>query len=680
MAPLSLQPEDEETDWMILGVIQYNGIPHYQVCPKHNHIHRRAVRKENILEYVSQKAYEDFEYEEAKKKEDEQWKKENELLARAQKLQQKRAENARLIERAAADKAHAKKMHQLSIQERHKRRETWDSDGETSRQESEHGDLHGIGFFDTVDNAKRKRPADEAENLRSESKRQAVIGTSQRISGRKDSLSEPSLSQRHIVSLTLDSTTTTDNEVGENEVGENENESGEEDDIMFDMEEDRMPGDHDEVPLETKKSLKRTHSARRSEPTLKVARVSSKAVSYDIPRVETPILPPLRPLAARFPWITPKSAPPTRTGVASKSTPIPAPNRIFSSIETTPMKKSYNLTQNSHSGPITGSLTRMPSTNVPLPVTFSLQTDAKYTKHPSGAQKNYAALELEGQRTIAFSSTDNDYSATSQGKIPSEKRATSSSPLGDKSVPPDLKRLSHKEIQNQYTSPMGKFSKASGKKSRRRRYRAIPDNEDDDEVVEETVWEIKGILDDEIRYADGEAIRFFLVDWEGEWHPSWEPESNVSKDALAVYRRGLGGLGLDGSHDLSLGVEKSLTSSKQQSDSLDITSIGAVGERVVSLAAEDPMAEIIYKAPISQSLILGEQTRVLIQPVAHSPLSIKGTGIESIPRILATHTSPSPPHEELVEEQEPTSSDRGRFSVGGIFSILTNYVRPKPKT
>lgn len=57
-----------------------------------------------------------------------------------------------------------------------------------------------------------------------------------------------------------------------------------------------------------------------------------------------------------------------------------------------------------------------------------------------------------------------------------------------------------------------------------------------DEEMEEDEYDIKGILDHEWRQADDGSIeRYFYIDWEGNWDPTWEPEANVGLQAIEEY-------------------------------------------------------------------------------------------------------------------------------------------------
>jgi len=46
---------------------------------------------------------------------------------------------------------------------------------------------------------------------------------------------------------------------------------------------------------------------------------------------------------------------------------------------------------------------------------------------------------------------------------------------------------------------------------------------------------VKAILNAETRRVRGRKVVFYLVDWEGEWDPTWEPEGNVGAGAKAEY-------------------------------------------------------------------------------------------------------------------------------------------------
>lgn len=79
-------------------------------------------------------------------------------------------------------------------------------------------------------------------------------------------------------------------------------------------------------------------------------------------------------------------------------------------------------------------------------------------------------------------------------------------------------------------------SRASNKRSRNEKSKALPEQDDDGEPQ----WEVKRLEDTDI-YEDaaGNRVRYFLVRWEGDWpedqNPSWEPEDNLPPELVRKY-------------------------------------------------------------------------------------------------------------------------------------------------
>ncbi|TGJ86750.1 hypothetical protein E0Z10_g2038 [Xylaria hypoxylon] len=62
---------------------------------------------------------------------------------------------------------------------------------------------------------------------------------------------------------------------------------------------------------------------------------------------------------------------------------------------------------------------------------------------------------------------------------------------------------------------------------------------EEEQVEEEQEWEVKRLEDDKVLETSGELIRYFKVRWEGNWpagqNPTWEPEENVSQVLVQKY-------------------------------------------------------------------------------------------------------------------------------------------------
>lgn len=64
------------------------------------------------------------------------------------------------------------------------------------------------------------------------------------------------------------------------------------------------------------------------------------------------------------------------------------------------------------------------------------------------------------------------------------------------------------------------------------------DDEDEDSGVDENVWKVKALLDDRYDHTKQGKVHMFLVDWVGEYEPTWEPKENIQDDNLiSEYQR-----------------------------------------------------------------------------------------------------------------------------------------------
>jgi hypothetical protein len=62
----------------------------------------------------------------------------------------------------------------------------------------------------------------------------------------------------------------------------------------------------------------------------------------------------------------------------------------------------------------------------------------------------------------------------------------------------------------------------------------VPEDVENDQ--DEPEYELHQILDEEIRYEYGQPVRYYLIDWVGNYDNSWEPEDNVSPEAIEHYK------------------------------------------------------------------------------------------------------------------------------------------------
>jgi hypothetical protein len=55
------------------------------------------------------------------------------------------------------------------------------------------------------------------------------------------------------------------------------------------------------------------------------------------------------------------------------------------------------------------------------------------------------------------------------------------------------------------------------------------------EKNEDAEWEVERLLDDRMRTVRGKRIRYYKIDWRGNWPTSWEPESNIDQELIEDY-------------------------------------------------------------------------------------------------------------------------------------------------
>jgi len=62
--------------------------------------------------------------------------------------------------------------------------------------------------------------------------------------------------------------------------------------------------------------------------------------------------------------------------------------------------------------------------------------------------------------------------------------------------------------------------------------------DDDDSDADDNVWKVKALLDDRYDHTKEGKVHMFLVDWVGDYDPTWEPKENIQDDNLiSEYQR-----------------------------------------------------------------------------------------------------------------------------------------------
>lgn len=99
--------------------------------------------------------------------------------------------------------------------------------------------------------------------------------------------------------------------------------------------------------------------------------------------------------------------------------------------------------------------------------------------------------------------------------------------------------------------------KSSGKK--RQKVEIFEDEYEEPAAEAEQVWEVKRLEGDRIFEIDGQPVRHFKVRWEGDWppdqNPTWEPEDNIGRALVRKYLKKKGSRG----GDLSVPKQRTLS-------------------------------------------------------------------------------------------------------------------------
>lgn len=72
MAPVTPMPADDERSWIIAEIIVYDKVPQYVIHPRGKPAVRQFIKKEKVLDRVSPRVLEEFEYKEFSRQQDEE--------------------------------------------------------------------------------------------------------------------------------------------------------------------------------------------------------------------------------------------------------------------------------------------------------------------------------------------------------------------------------------------------------------------------------------------------------------------------------------------------------------------------------------------------------------------------------------------------------------------------------
>jgi hypothetical protein len=527
MQPVSLEPDNTETGYTIRDMVEYQGVLQYVVTPKDNPSHRIAVRREDIRDWVSSKAHEDYDFARYKEETEEELEAERRMLLQAAEKTRKRA-------------ARAKARAMLNVTKPDHGRGSVIVTGSASELESD--ETSSAALLKHTTPVKRKL---SHEDVQSPLKRQAVSSLSPGLTAAQKLLLQ---SNRHQLLALQDEPSAS--------------------------EEDEIPATdphHETVPLSYRPILPppkaRTGSFTNSsaaKPLIPTSLSSYRPKLSVNPSSSTP--------EQRYS----KLGPPVYVSVPiPKQEKIPASSSDTASNTTTPNQnygplKEYppilppprqSVTRSSHSTTSSGSSSTAPSvrgvgksqhslspkTSVSAhrspyhPMTTSTATTARAKNNnfrPAFANGN-ASEDIGKQRILPIQTLGeaSRHDMLSGGKNRYSKLSAGHAAVGVNSAGGQETQKSPKSISKPTHSQMNVEDVEEGE-----------EGEEGGESSGET-WAIHGLIDDELRLIDGDLVHHYRVDWVGDYSPTWEPEWNVSEQSIKAYRRTLERDRFDGAQD-----------------------------------------------------------------------------------------------------------------------------------
>jgi hypothetical protein len=522
MAPISLIPENEDTGWVIADTVDFQGMSQYIITPKDNPVHRRVVRKEHILTWVSAKAHEDYEYRLYKLREEEEKQREARLLSKAAELKARRW-TQRQARRNARAKTRTAVLEQAGV---HGGRKTMpisysstsdiDSEGPYKEISTTHNNM-----------AKRKKSFIYRNAAETPIKRRAITTSGPGLLQQRMSQLFAGLPQRGLPNPSI----------ADGDGNEGDDSLSEYDTNIIQM------GSKQEQPHPDYRPIlpppKPTSDSSSSTSTQIVATSSSHASIAALSRPTWNIPGPGRYTNVELPKRS-SSAEPQQTissangnerpeaGHGGIYLPIlPTPGSLKTRPSSTEIASSQNpftdtrKSRDSSNSPFGNTSQNVSGSNfIPLPTYIQAKSQST-TENPKpvvskGLNAKHSSKQtppriestlmgnrkLEGQDTDSRLNESHSIRTTTQHhqKNPNQTMTGSEDPAEQKS-------LSESDDNSE-----------SG------------DNEGDEEA-----WQIHGLLDDEMRLVNGDLIHYYLVDWVGDWDPTWEPETNVSSTAVKAY-------------------------------------------------------------------------------------------------------------------------------------------------
>lgn len=529
MAPITLQPDDTDTGWVIAGTVEFQGISQYIVTPVDNPAHRRPVRKERILDWVSPKAYEDFEYAQYKKVAEEEWERDNQLLVKAAAIKGRRHGMAVARERAKARKSFSGYM-QLEPAE------LPSTSGHLSSLGESQDDLNTEFLPGRRESAKRKHSTRFPHDRESSVKRRGLT-----ISG----------------SLSLQQKSSPTKPGKKSYVEKTEDEGG------FSNDHENAPNSIGTVPERPARFETPIFPPKRFRPNYRSGSTSGNTYisSYSSPAQSIASNTSPVNTAPKLNWTD--LSPVVRDDVQGLR---PATNRdALAGLSPRNVSRIHQANSSKEYPPILPlpSLLRHPF-SMPMSANAQAALGRKGTSSKRGSPKrkfsslsdrdespNIENLEALGASIIGnaqsvrgkelakeagtsklLSSRGRNVSDMNGTQKQKKKGSRSSSSRSSVALKGPTKSHSLKVSKEQSEYFVNMMMKLEDEEDEREDER---EDEKKDGEEDEEVWEIHGILDDEWLPVDGTLVRHYLCEWVGDYEPTWEPEENVSAEAIKIY-------------------------------------------------------------------------------------------------------------------------------------------------
>jgi hypothetical protein len=499
MQPVSLEPDNTETGYTIRDMVEYQGVLQYVVTPKDNPSHRIAVRREDIRDWVSSKAHEDYDFARYKEETEEELEAERRMLLQAAEKSRKR-------------EARAKARAMLKVTKPDHGRGSVIVTGSASELESD--ETSSAALLKHTTPVKRKL---SHEDVQSPVKRQAVSSLSPGLTAAQKLLLQ---SNRHQLLASQD-----------------EPSASEEDEIPA------TDSHHETVPLSYRPILPPPKARTGSFTNSSAAKplIPTSLSSY---RPELNVNPSSSTPEQRYS----KLGPPVYVSV-----PIPEREKIPASSSDT---ASNTTTPNQNYGP----LKEYPPILPPPRQSVTRSSDSTTS---SGSSSTAPSVRGVGKSQHSLSPKTSVSAHRSPYHPVTTSTATTARAKNNNFRPVFANGNASEDIGNQRIFAAVGVNSAGGQETQKSpksiskpthsqmNVEDVEDGEEGEEGGESSgeTWAVHGLIDDELRLIDGDLVHHYRVDWVGDYSPTWEPEWNVSEQSIKDYRRTLERDGFDGAQD-----------------------------------------------------------------------------------------------------------------------------------